>query len=88
MTSPHPPDEDGYYSELQVLESAAGFYVGTLFHYKSNGFVGPGSRDSDYFTRKDEAEGYLRFLNSLDDTGHDADAGDVSVEDDGAEFGL
>jgi hypothetical protein len=53
------------YSELQVLRSPAGWYVGTLYwntdepthHYEQ-----PGSRDSCYFRTEDEAKEYLRLL--------------------------
>lgn len=47
--------KDGHYSKLQVLKSAAGFYVGRLFRYL-NGDETPGSRDSEYFSTKEEAE--------------------------------
>ena len=36
------------YSELQVLRSAAGYYIGTLYS-NPGGFVEPGSRDSGYY---------------------------------------
>lgn len=54
------PDKDSY-SELQVLRSAAGFYVGTL-HTDEDGFVEPGSRDSGYFGTRQEAERYLQMV--------------------------
>jgi hypothetical protein len=46
------------------LRSAAGFYVGTL-HTDENGFVEPGSRDSDYFRTRQEAERYLRMVQEV-----------------------
>lgn len=53
------------YSELMVLQSAAGYYVGTVFHeYMENDsymFV-PGSRDSEYFSTFEETKNYLKFL--------------------------
>jgi len=48
------------YTELQVLQSAAGYYVGTL--YKEDFGLVPGSRDSDYFATAEEAEKYLQSL--------------------------
>jgi hypothetical protein len=56
------PDKSGY-SELQVLRSAAGYYVGTL-HTDENGFVEPGSRDSGYFGSREEAARYLAMVES------------------------
>lgn len=49
------------YSELQVLRSAAGFYVGTL-HTDADGFVEPGSRDSGYFGTRQEVQRYLEMV--------------------------
>ncbi len=46
------------YSDLQVLQSAAGFYVGTVYE-NPDGFSEPGSRDSGYFATKEQAEAYL-----------------------------
>jgi hypothetical protein len=43
------------YSELQVLRSAAGFYIGTTYTDTENGWAEPGSRDSDYFVHKEQA---------------------------------
>ncbi len=56
-------DKDNY-SDLQVLRSAAGWYVGTLFHGTEDGqpFTEPGSRDSGYFGTKGEAEAHLRAI--------------------------
>lgn len=47
------------YSELQVLKSAAGFYIGTMFVDPEDGFQEPGSRDSDYFPSREEAQAEL-----------------------------
>lgn len=52
------------YSDLQVLQSAAGWYIGTL--YNSGGFPEPGSRDSDYFSTKAEAEHHLAFISEAE----------------------
>jgi hypothetical protein len=54
------PNKESY-SELQVLRSAAGYYVGTL-HTDENGFEVPGSRDSGYFGSRSEAERYLTMV--------------------------
>ena len=54
------------YSDLQVLESAAGFYVGTL--YSQDGFTEPGSRDSDYFPTSDDAATFLDSVARSGDT--------------------
>lgn len=40
-------DKDSY-TPLQVLKSAAGYYIGTLYN-NSDGYQEPGSRDSEYF---------------------------------------
>lgn len=52
------------YSELQVLKSAAGYYVGTL-HTDENGFTEPGSRDSGYFRTKSEAQTFLTTVHGV-----------------------
>lgn len=42
----------GTYTDLMVLESAAGFYIGTLFIHEHSDLAGlhePGSRESEYF---------------------------------------
>ena len=61
----------GGYTELQVLQSAAGFYIGTRYEEKdAEGEVvweEPGSRDSDYFTSFAAAEQSLKLLTSLGD---------------------
>lgn len=48
------PEDKGRYSDLVVLASGAGYYVGTIYH-NPNGFVEPGSRDSDYFMTQEAA---------------------------------
>jgi hypothetical protein len=56
---------DGY-SDLQVLRSGAGWYVGTTYvNRDENGqvtFIEPGSRDSDYFATEAEAAEFLLRL--------------------------
>src|SRR5690349_11677575 len=49
--------DQGHYSDLKVLRSAAGWYVGTIYT-DANGFPMPGSRDSGYFAEREEAEGF------------------------------
>jgi len=44
------------YSELQVLRSAAGYYIGTVYH-NPEGFAEPGSRDSvSYYSSEETAQ--------------------------------
>ena len=57
--SEHIANKDRY-SELQVLQSRAGYYVGTV--YIEDGVQMPGSRDSGYFATQAEAEEYLRAI--------------------------
>ena len=57
--------EKGRYSEMQVLRSAAGYYVGTIYR-NPEGYVEPGSRDSGYFRTKEEAQ---TFLDKVEKTG-------------------
>jgi hypothetical protein len=45
--------DDQNYSDLKVLKSAAGFYIGTI--YAGEGYSEPGSRDSGYFARENDA---------------------------------
>jgi hypothetical protein len=56
----------GGYSDLQVLESAAGFYIGTLYEeFDASGeclVVEPGSRDSGYFATQELASSNLTKL--------------------------
>lgn len=51
-------DKTGY-SELQVLQSGAGYYIGTIYTNPSDGCQEPGSRDSDYFATEEQAKKYL-----------------------------
>lgn len=50
------------YSDLQVLRSAAGFYIGTIYTDPETKFQEPGSKDSDYFTHKEQAMQALHKL--------------------------
>ena len=44
------------YSDLQVLMSGAGYYIGTVYN-NPEGYPEPGSRDSwDYYPTKDAAQ--------------------------------
>lgn len=64
-------EEKSGYSDLQVLRSGAGWYVGTTFLNTKDvpgvTFLEPGSRDSDYFGTKEEAEDFLRRLEGGED---------------------
>jgi len=57
------PDPENY-SDLQVMQSAAGFYLGTIYN-NPEGFQEPGSRDSTYFRTKEDAEFALARLEEL-----------------------
>ena len=54
-------EDKGKYSELQVLHSFAGYYLGTIYTDK-DGFQEPGSRDSGYFPKREQAEAELKKL--------------------------
>ena len=60
------PEKKGY-SELKVLRSGAGYYIGTMYVDPVDGFEEPGSRDSDYFASKEAAEDYLRTIEASGD---------------------
>lgn len=56
----------GGYSDLMVLQSGAGFYIGTLWTDPDNpSYTEPGSRDSDYFPTREAAERELKALEGL-----------------------
>ena len=59
-----PDNEPGHYSDLQVLKSAAGWYIGTIWQ-GDDGWTEPGSRDSGYFKTQAQAQ---RCLNRIDVT--------------------
>lgn len=54
--------DKGNYSELQVLRSGAGFYIGTIYTGE-DGIKEPGSRDSDYYPTREAAQKDLDALN-------------------------
>jgi predicted HAD superfamily Cof-like phosphohydrolase len=45
----------GFYSELQVLHSAAGYFIGRTFWDSEDGFEDMGSRESDYYPAHEAA---------------------------------
>lgn len=54
-------------SELKVMQSAAGFYVGHGYNdMGSTDFPFPYSRESDYFPTAQAAQKYLDFLHKLE----------------------
>jgi hypothetical protein len=55
------PDDEGTYSDLQVLKSNAGYYIGTIFT-SHDGFKEPESRDSGYYRTEAEAQRALDDL--------------------------
>jgi hypothetical protein len=55
----------GKYSDLKVMRSEAGYYVGTEY-VNDDGFVEPGSRESGYFKTREEAEKELEFWKRLE----------------------
>ena len=48
-----------YISEIQVMKSAAGYYVGHSYTDPELGFPEPYDRKSDYFKSEAEAKKYL-----------------------------
>lgn len=52
--------EKDEYSDLRVLHSNAGYYIGTLYMETM-----PGSRDSEYFKTEAEAKVFLATVESL-----------------------
>jgi hypothetical protein len=52
--------KDGFYGPLEVCRSAAGYYIGRIFH-NIIGYDEPGSRESGYFATKNEAEVALKI---------------------------
>lgn len=59
------PAEQKDFSDLQVLKSAAGWYIGTIFTDPKDGFKEPGSRDSGYFKTEEDAKLALELLERL-----------------------
>ncbi len=59
--------EKGRYTEMKVLRSGAGYYIGTLYEERDAAgnltWQEPGSRDSPcYFATEVEAERYLKTM--------------------------
>jgi hypothetical protein len=55
-----PLEERKHYSHLMVLQSARGYYIGSLWHDPDNANEsGPGTRDSQYFASPEEAQAAL-----------------------------
>jgi hypothetical protein len=70
--SPQVNNYDGtneqHYSDLQVLRSNAGWYIGTVYTDPTDGFKEPGSRDSDYFPTREAAQLELDKINRGEST--------------------
>jgi hypothetical protein len=49
------PQNENRYSDLTVLKSAAGWYIGTLYA-NEDGYDEPGSRESGYYAIEGEAD--------------------------------
>lgn len=63
-------DKSGY-TDLMVCQSAAGYYIGTLWNeYENEKLIWqePGSRDSDYFATEEQAKSFLKALEDSDDS--------------------
>lgn len=60
------PEEKGNYTDLMVCQSAAGYYVGTMYEERDQDgnvkWQEPGSRDSDYFSTREAAQSYLGMV--------------------------
>ena len=62
--------EKSGYSDLKVMSSSAGWYVGTSFRnteIPGMVFDEPGSRDTDYFATEAEAADFLKRLGAGED---------------------
>jgi hypothetical protein len=58
--------ERAKYSDLKIMKSPAGYYVGTTYNAAGReGFDEPGSRDSDYFATEAEAQAFLSRLEKM-----------------------
>jgi hypothetical protein len=67
-----PAAEQSGYTELQVLRSNAGYYVGTMYrNVEADGstWEEPGSRDSGYFRSREEAQRFLDTVEACNLTG-------------------
>ena len=54
-------EDKGSYSELQVMHSNAGYYIGTIYTDPKYGEE-PGSRDSEYFKTEKDAQLFLEEI--------------------------
>ena len=55
------PGDHEYYSDLKVMKSGAGYYIGTSFDHPA-GWSEPGTRDSRYFRTEEEATEELKAM--------------------------
>jgi len=55
------PEETARYSDIQVLKSNAGWYLGTVYS-AVEGWKEPGSRDTDYYATEERAKESLAIL--------------------------
>ncbi|MBB5414063.1 hypothetical protein [Paraburkholderia atlantica] len=62
---PEIPNKDRY-TELKVLKSPAGYYVGTMYWDAEYQTWDRGSRDSGYFATEAEAAKYLQMVESVE----------------------
>ena len=53
------------YSDLKVMQSAAGWYVGTSYLSEYGPPDEPGSRDTEYFATREEAQACLDNLEAV-----------------------
>lgn len=63
------PNKEGY-SELQVLRSNAGYYIGTMYtNVEEDGtsWESPGSRDSGYYANEEDAAHALSAIKLMGD---------------------
>lgn len=60
--------DKGRYGDLKVMQSPAGWYVGTEYRCTDDlgDYFEPGSRDTDYFATREEAEALLAQLEAGD----------------------
>ncbi|MCK9293178.1 hypothetical protein M0P25_03825 [archaeon] len=54
------------YSDMKVMKSNAGYYVGTWYN-NPKGFKDHGTRDSQYFKNYEEAEEFLKYVENNPD---------------------
>jgi len=57
--------ESDSYSRLQILRSAAGYYIGTIYIDRDHLFESPGSRDTSYFQNLDQAVRAFTYMTQL-----------------------